>query len=314
MFDSQASDPSADDPWKGGAGRPPIRSPKETVVHGDPEDNHPPWGFEIEGEDIYYYFGNRVVKSVASNGREVAVKVKPVRGFKRSEASMQQFANDTGKLKAPKVIGCYKMYGRYDKVAVLVSDFVQGQPLHVAWPDLSNAQRQSVKAQIHEQLQKMRSYTSPTAGRVDGQPMENFYEVIPASIAHNDFGPFRSMQEFDDWCLERVRRLHGSISHTLWKYRLSKIRAKGSNKFVLTHGDLSPSNFMVKDGDLLGIIDWEYSGFLPEEVEYFTLNSKWKRKDQWWLNIVNPMLAPGSDKLLKFHELVIDKGFVGPCG
>ena len=309
MVEFHASDVSANDPWNGGAGRPPIRSTKETLEDGDAEDNRPLWGFEVEGEDMYYNFGNRVVKSIASKGREVAVKIKPRNSFKRSEADMQQFVYDAGKLKTPKVIGCYTMYGNYDKVAVLVSEFVKGQPLHIAWPDLSHAQQESVKEQIHEQLQLMRSYTSPTAGRVGNQAMENFYDMIPRSITHNDFGPFRSMQEFDDWCLERVRRLHGPLSYYIWKYRLSKIRGNGSKNFVLTHGNLTPSNLMVSGGDLVAIIDWGYSGFLPAEIEYFNLNGKWQRKDQWWLNIINPMVAPGSDKLLKFHDLVFDKCF-----
>jgi hypothetical protein len=51
------------------------------------------WGSEIEGSTLYYFFGNRVVKSTASGGRVVAVKVKPRRSFARSEAKMMEYAS-----------------------------------------------------------------------------------------------------------------------------------------------------------------------------------------------------------------------------
>lgn len=38
--------------------------------------------------DLYNYFGNRVVESRTTGGNLVAVKVKPLGGFVRSEADM----------------------------------------------------------------------------------------------------------------------------------------------------------------------------------------------------------------------------------
>lgn len=42
---------------------------------------------------------------------------------------------------------------------------------------------------------------------------------------------------------------------------------------VLTHGDLSPQNVMVKDGQVVAILDWETFGWYPDFWEYMILFS-----------------------------------------
>lgn len=47
-------------------------------------------------------------------------------------------------------------------------------------------------------------------------------------------------------------------------------REPSSKQFVLTHGDLAARNIMVdnESGRITEIVDWEYSGFFPEYMEY----------------------------------------------
>jgi len=35
-----------------------------------------------------------------------------------------------------------------------------------------------------------------------------------------------------------------------------------------THGDLNPFNILVREGKVVGIIDWEFSGWYPRYWEY----------------------------------------------
>lgn len=37
---------------------------------------------------------------------------------------------------------------------------------------------------------------------------------------------------------------------------------------VFTHGDLNPFNVFVRDGLVVGILDWEFAGWYPAYWEY----------------------------------------------
>lgn len=80
----------------------------------------------IQGKELYNYFGNRVLESRTSSGRVVAVKVKPVRGFARSEADMMHYASQQPGILAPHVLGCYDVD---PGITVTVFDLVKGQSL-----------------------------------------------------------------------------------------------------------------------------------------------------------------------------------------
>jgi hypothetical protein len=36
------------------------------------------------------------------------------------------------------------------------------------------------------------------------------------------------------------------------------------HKILFTHRDLSPMSVIVKEGIIVGIVDWEYAGWYPE--------------------------------------------------
>lgn len=38
--------------------------------------------------------------------------------------------------------------------------------------------------------------------------------------------------------------------------------------FTYTHGELDPSNFIIANGEVVGMLDWEWSGFYPVWWEY----------------------------------------------
>jgi serine/threonine protein kinase len=48
---------------------------------------------------------------------------------------------------------------------------------------------------------------------------------------------------------------------------------------ILAHGDLNPSNIMVKDGRISGIIDWDTFGSYPPWWEYMRVVRPWTRWD-----------------------------------
>lgn len=46
---------------------------------------------------------------------------------------------------------------------------------------------------------------------------------------------------------------------------------------ILTHGDMDQSNIMIRDGKIIGIIDWGAAGYSVPEREYYAL--RWPALD-----------------------------------
>ncbi|EEH03463.1 conserved hypothetical protein [Histoplasma capsulatum G186AR] len=212
----------------------------------------------FDGETVYEYFGNRVIKSHnIPDGHPVAIKFKTVGFFWESEADMMAYANSQNLL-APAVWECRQLNSH--RIA-MIADFVPGNPLDQVWPTLDEKQRMSIKEQLADHLKLFRSCTQPYIGRVNRQPTYNPYE----GITTNFIGPFNSEAKFDEWCLSRIKN---TSERSKWRRKLAELRRNSQSKFVLTHGDLFPRNILVKEGKITGIVDWERSGFYPEYVEY----------------------------------------------
>lgn len=168
----------------------------------------------VQGQDLQNHFGNRVVESRTTGGQLVAVKVKPQGAFVRSEAEMMHFASQQPNILAPRVLGCYDV-GL--EIIATVTTVIPGQLLDKVWHSMDKSQRNFIKLQLKEQVQLYRMHTQPYIGRVNRQETR----------------PFESEEEFDKWCLERVK---SPIARSLWKRLLPGMRAQ-SPEFVLTHGD-----------------------------------------------------------------------------
>ncbi|EFY91123.1 Phosphotransferase family protein [Metarhizium acridum CQMa 102] len=260
--------------------------------------------------ELYYFMGIRVLEHTTSNGDVLALKVKSHDSLARSEADMMQFAATHGIL-APKVRGCYDivtMKPQRPLARVLVAERVPGESLDTVWDELSKLERESIKKQLREQFALMRSCTQPYIGRVDKQPTYNVYD----RLEYNFIGPFEDEEAFDTWCLNRL----GTSDFTTWRMRrfLEKSRARSkaagtANRFVLTHGDLSPRNVMVENGRVTGIVDWERSGFFPEYAEYAFALKLGHEIEKWWIPVLKELLVPCEKKRLNLTKMVEYRGW-----
>lgn len=63
---------------------------------------------------------------------------------------------------------------------------------------------------------------------------------------------------------------------------------------VLTHGDLNPFNILVRGAQIVGIVDWEFSGWYPHYWEY---TSAWhgNKTRQAWQEVIPSFLEPDPD-------------------
>ncbi|RAQ69944.1 hypothetical protein COH20_008294 [Aspergillus flavus] len=52
--------------------------------------------------------------------------------------------------------------------------------------------------------------------------------------------------------------------------------------YTFTHGDLNCQNILVKDGELVGILDWESAGHFPVWWEYVATSIGFTAEDAEW--------------------------------
>lgn len=294
-------------------------TPLQNSLRQNPDEGqyHGPWlppiAWEVEGhaEEIYRFFGNRVLKSVA-------VKIKPLVSFQKSEVDMMDFAAEIPGLKTVGSIGHYFIpctWGTRDRaLSATVMPFLKGKPIGQFWHMFTQEVKDGIAEQIREQLAIMRTSSSPYIGRVKRQPFVQSYDRFLDEERGKFVGLFDMEKEWDDWCLDRIRRIHGERMYKKWVKKVEKLRGTDSKRFVLTHGDLDPSNIMVTKtmhGPVIisGIIDWEFSGFFPEYCEYVMCMVGLRRKEKWWCEFMESVLPQCSQVRKEYQDLVMDRGF-----
>ena len=86
------------------------------------------------------------------------------------------------------------------------------------------------------------------------------------------FGPFKTIQDFHFWLRRDLvpEHLKDREQDQDW-HDLQDMMSLQDGPWpppVFTHGDLNPFNILVREGNVVGIIDWEFSGWYPHYWEY----------------------------------------------
>lgn len=209
-----------------------------------------------------------------------------------------------------KILGSYRVHSLHGALRAVVLTYIPGQTLEALYPGLAPSKRKAVTAKLKEALIQMRRSTQPYIGQINHTPVGNFHDQMP-EFDEWFIGPFDSKEQWDEWCLERVRKRHGEKVYSKWKKKLQKMDEEDgpdAGKFVLTHGNLVPANIIVRDGEIVAILDWECSGFYPPYIERVSLVAGFMKREKWWMDVVKEILPCRKDPV-KFHELVMDRGY-----
>ncbi|CRG83008.1 hypothetical protein PISL3812_00356 [Talaromyces islandicus] len=232
---------------------------------------------------LFYGASDRGVWSI---GSDVILKERPDEGPKaKIEAKTLGFlakatAADTSiKIPAPKHI---RDWVDRDRRYFTLTERIQGQTLEQAWPSLSESQRISIADQIVQVRKQLRSkFTSTSMQTIDQGPCYPgllFLDIKP-------HGPFHSDLELWDALALAYSNLPQPIFDKLRK------GFPNSEPFVLTHGDLNLGNIMVQDGQVVGILDWEYAAYLPVWYDYISAAFAFTEMDVEWKNLLRERLA-----------------------
>ncbi|KAF5586671.1 serine threonine kinase [Fusarium subglutinans] len=155
--------------------------------------------------------------------------------------------------------------------AHIVMQRIQGKSIADAWRDLSDADRSNIFAQLRRMFQELRSLTpAPNAGIescIGGSLRDS---RIPRSRPR--FGPFKTVQDFHRWLRDDFQPQDhpDRVDDQDWR-DIKEMIMKQDGPWpppVFTHGDLNPFNILVREDQVVGIVDWEFAGWYPYYWEY----------------------------------------------
>lgn len=163
---------------------------------------------------------------------------------------------------------CYADYGPENEGHILMTR-IPGETLWDVYKSYSNAELANIMTEVGSSLQRIRCFASPYGRAVCGPDGRG---ISTRAAPHGEWNRCESPEEYHDQMLQVVASLEPSYEDRLEEAH--KIKTK-SYRVVLAHGDLHPSNIMVNEGHLSGIIDWGAAGWYPEYWDFVHPMSLW---------------------------------------
>ena len=173
-----------------------------------------------------------------------------------AEAAAMRFVNENTSIPVPKVF-------KSDTDGYLFMEYIDGQPLDQAWDACTKAQRDNIVRQLRGYMAELRRVTGNFIGSVDRSICN---DQIFANC-RSEYGPYPDEDAFRQGMAKSLRTCDGDSTWTEVVIGFVNAMPKGRG-IVLTHGDLVPRNILVRDGNVVAIVDWEMAGFYPEYWEY----------------------------------------------
>ncbi|RDW93566.1 uncharacterized protein DSM5745_00888 [Aspergillus mulundensis] len=183
-----------------------------------------------------------------------------------TEAATMKFVSEHTSIPVPKV---YCSFVRKNR-AYIVMERMRGDEAPNAWAKLTEESRQQLLIDLQRMIKELRSL-KPKGNGVSSCVGGSLRDSrIPRSRPR--FGPFKSVNEFHLWLRDYLQ----PAEHSTWGdeqdwEEIKEMALKQDGLWplpVFTHGDLNPSNVLVRDGKIISIIDWEFSGWYPHYWEY----------------------------------------------
>lgn len=168
---------------------------------------------------------------------------------KESESNTMKMIKEKTTIPVPEIISSYSCDGKW----CIIMEKIEGTTLDKAMKNMSEEDILRIETQLDEYIDQLK-LIRPTSD-----------EVSLANYIYTHF----------------VRNIHETVTNTKkfisrWIERSFVSSKDVANKFkdlppVFCHGDLSPSNIIIRGTKIVGIIDWEYSGWYPYFWDYYII-------------------------------------------
>ncbi|KAH8101657.1 kinase-like domain-containing protein [Phellopilus nigrolimitatus] len=178
------------------------------------------------------------------------------KNIRKSEAEVMHFVAQNTTVPVPSVVDCIEVRtGAFIVMTGLPGKQIRGE-LRFMTPD----EKALFTRDLGKCLQQLHAITAPDSrvSAFGGGPFQDF------RIDHEgNLGPFATEEAFhkslyrnmlpEEW--PRIKELARDVHGT-------------SHRLCLTHNDLSPTNILIENNRLSGLVDWECAAWLPEYWEY----------------------------------------------
>lgn len=212
-----------------------------------------------------------------------------------TEAVTMKYVAEHTSIPVPKVYCSFL----HKKKAYIVMERITGEDLATVWKHLSKQSLQKIFAQLKDMIQELRNLEPPPGTGIESCVGGSLYD---SRLPHGTprFGPFKSTQEFHRWLRKNLEATQiGSHVTSEDADDIKAMIAKHDGPWpapVFTHCDLNPSNILISGDKIVGIIDWEFSGWYPPYWEY---TSAWLGNllRTEWQEILISLLDPYPEEL-----------------
>jgi hypothetical protein len=220
----------------------------------------------------------------------IAVKVTHDRSLVTEHASLTYLKEHLPAFPAPRPLGLVEFGIFY----LLFTTFIPGLSLEKAWPSLDESHKHRISTQLDTLFSDLRSLPFPEntpLGSVRGDGCTDGRRDVRVNSE-----PILDVAQFEDFIFSASR-----FASPVYVAFLRRLIPAGPSRCVFTHSDLRPANIMVRQTDgawnVVGIIDWESSGFYPEYWESVKMTNNLFPGDRvdWWLYLprcVSPAQYP----------------------
>jgi aminoglycoside phosphotransferase (APT) family kinase protein len=223
--------------------------------------------------------------------------VKTGNDVRLDEAATMRFIAENTNIPVPRVLSAFVRRG----TAYIVMEKIQGQEFAKRWHHMSDQTRTALLDQLRQKIDELRALHPPTkfaVGSCTGGSLQDFRQSqAPPPVR---FGPFRTVQDFHSWLRDGLKQGEATNMDQAESDEVNDMIARQDGPWpspVFTHGDLNPSNILVRDDRIVGIIDWEMSGWYPHYWEYASLKMASDLVNPIWHENIDKFLSPFPDEL-----------------
>ena len=232
---------------------------------------------------LFYAAHDRGVWAI---GTDLILKERPDEGSK-NEAKTLELLTSHPNIPAPELVRDW--VDRNSRYFVLQKR-MDGDTLEEAWPTLSHEQKVVIADEVADIRKHLQSITSSSIQGVDRSacsPALLFFDSEPR-------GPFHSDSELWDAI---SLTLHNPPQRSFPHKAMDNLKKRFPKcaPYVLTHCDLNIENIIVKDGRLVGILDWEHAAYYPIWYEYISATWGFGKEDVEWRRLLRQGLDTHED-------------------
>lgn len=185
--------------------------------------------------------------------------VKTGRRVRLTEGATMKYLAENTTIPVPNVYCSFLHKNR----SYIVMERIRGEELPKVWNSMSKESIKDVLLQLRKIFQELRALTPLPGTGVESCVGGSLYDSrIPRGNPR--FGPFKTIQEFHFWLRQDLKPedLKDWEKDQDW-HDLQDMMSKQDGPWpppCFTHGDLNPFNILVRERNVVGIIDWEFSG------------------------------------------------------